>query len=102
MPEGEEEVGSIVVSMDVVVGPEWRMRRMVTMGSLALLGRRGDHHDACSNIVEKETLNSHKVVTQTMRKRERERETFIQKSLHKRKDLSLSNPDDLKQEIHPN
>ena len=63
--------------MDVVVGPEWRMRRMVTMGSLALLGRRGDHHDACSNIVEKETLNSHKVVTQTMRKRERERERDI-------------------------
>ena len=59
--------------MDVVVGPEWRTRRMVTMGSLALLGRGGDHHDDCSNIVEKETLNSHKVVTQTIKKRERER-----------------------------
>ena len=46
MPEGEEEEGNIVVSMDVVVGPEWRMGRMVTMGSLALLGRRGNHHDA--------------------------------------------------------
>ena len=85
MPEGEEEVGSIVVSMDVVVGPEWRMRRMVTMGSLALLGRGGDHHDACSNIVEKETLNLHKVVTQTMKKRERERERFIQKTCTREK-----------------
>ena len=49
-----------------------------------------------------ETLNLHKVATQTMKERERERETFIQKSLHTRKDVSLNNPDDLKQEIHPN
>ena len=36
------------------------------------------------------------------KEREKERETFIQKNLHKRKDLSISNPDDLQQEIHPN